>query len=191
MNKLRICLFSSILLLSLITTAKSTLLDRGNGLIYDDILNITWLQDANYAGGTMTWDDAMTWSNNLVYQGYDDWRLPTLSCSGGSCTNGEMAHLYYTEGISSSSMGIFSDVKPYMYWTNTEYDLDISMAWRFNFKSGTEGKSSKSLKRYGWAVRDGDTSPAVMVMAPEPGTWALFATGIIVLIISGKKIKRP
>jgi hypothetical protein len=29
-------------------SAQATLLDRGNGLIYDDVLNITWLQDANY-----------------------------------------------------------------------------------------------------------------------------------------------
>ena len=36
--------------LSLITlSANAALYDRGNGLIYDDVLDITWLQDANYA----------------------------------------------------------------------------------------------------------------------------------------------
>ena len=30
-------------------TANAALYDRGNGLIYDDVLDITWLQDANYA----------------------------------------------------------------------------------------------------------------------------------------------
>ncbi|NNF16437.1 MAG: hypothetical protein HKN70_06795 [Gammaproteobacteria bacterium] len=34
-------------MLSVSTTA--ALHDRGNGLIYDDVLDITWLQDANYA----------------------------------------------------------------------------------------------------------------------------------------------
>ena len=32
------------------------LLDRGGGLIYDDVLNITWLQDANYAATDITVD---------------------------------------------------------------------------------------------------------------------------------------
>ena len=36
--------------LSLITlSANAALYDRGNGLIYDDVLDITWLQDANHA----------------------------------------------------------------------------------------------------------------------------------------------
>ena len=30
-------------------SASAALIDRGNGLIYDNGLNITWLQDANYA----------------------------------------------------------------------------------------------------------------------------------------------
>ena len=29
--------------------AQATLIDRGGGLLYDNVLNVTWLQDANYA----------------------------------------------------------------------------------------------------------------------------------------------
>jgi len=36
-------------LLGLAAPAEATLIDRGGGLIYDDDLNVTWLQDANYA----------------------------------------------------------------------------------------------------------------------------------------------
>lgn len=87
--------------------AGATLIDRGNGLIYDDVLDITWLQDANYAvtsgytadnavnngsnaydnifsDGRMGWDAAVAWADQLVYQGYDDWRLPTLGPIDGS-----------------------------------------------------------------------------------------------------------
>jgi hypothetical protein len=53
-------------------------------LSIDDVLNITWLQDANYsetpgysATAVMTWAEATTWAANLVYGGYSDWRLPT------------------------------------------------------------------------------------------------------------------
>ena len=43
---------------------QAALFDHGNGLIYDDVLDITWLQDANYeqtssndADGRMNWVD--------------------------------------------------------------------------------------------------------------------------------------
>jgi len=71
--------------------ASAALIDRGGGLIYDDVLDITWLQDANYAqtsgfdaDGLMTWADAVAWADTLVFGGFDDWRLPTLSPIDGS-----------------------------------------------------------------------------------------------------------
>jgi hypothetical protein len=40
-------------------TASATLIDRGNGLIYDSELDVTWLQNANVAGSFITWNDAI------------------------------------------------------------------------------------------------------------------------------------
>lgn len=37
------------IMLSASLQANAVLIDRGNGLIYDDYFNITWLADANYA----------------------------------------------------------------------------------------------------------------------------------------------
>lgn len=63
--------------------AQAALYDRGNGMIYDDVLNVTWLQDANYAktsgydqDGLMDWRQANLWAANLNYGGLNDWRLP-------------------------------------------------------------------------------------------------------------------
>jgi hypothetical protein len=85
-----------ILAMGLSSTAQATLIDRGSGMIYDDVLDITWLQDANYAqtsgydaDGMMNWYNAMAWADGLIYGGYDDWRLPiirypdTSRCSRG------------------------------------------------------------------------------------------------------------
>jgi len=65
--------------------------DRGGGLIYDDVLNLTWLQDGDYArttgydvDGQMSWKDAVDWVAGLTYHDsvrgvdYSDWRLPNL-----------------------------------------------------------------------------------------------------------------
>jgi len=72
--------------LSCSVTASATLIDRGNGMIYDSNQNLTWLQDMNYAktsgyddDGLMGWDNAMAWASNLTYGGHDDWRLPKLT----------------------------------------------------------------------------------------------------------------
>jgi len=90
--------------------AHATLFDRGGGLIYDDVLDITWLQDANYAAtsgwaaanivdngisatnnifadGRMGWNAAEAWADQLLYGGHDDWRLPTLGPLNGSTFN--------------------------------------------------------------------------------------------------------
>ena len=98
-------------------SAQAALYDRGNGMIYDDVLDITWLQDANYAqtsgyasGGRMTWANANTWAANLSYGGFDDWRLASANLINGaspcfdydgSCdrgynnTTGELGHMFY------------------------------------------------------------------------------------------------
>ena len=36
------------LILCNVQFSSAALYNRGNGLIYDDVLNITWLQDSNY-----------------------------------------------------------------------------------------------------------------------------------------------
>jgi len=68
--------------------APANLVDLGNGLVYDQVLDVTWLQDANYArtsghspDGLMTFGDASTWVANLNYGGTRGWRLPTFDPS--------------------------------------------------------------------------------------------------------------
>jgi hypothetical protein len=165
--------------------SEAALIDRGGGLIYDDDLNVTWLQFANYSGITMTWNDAVSWADNLVYQGYSDWRLPVAGlCTGYNCVTGELGHLFYDEGISSSTPGIFIDVRPYMYWTSTVDSSNPSKAYRFHGGTGYQGVSSKTYKRYAWAVRSGDSIAA----APEPLSSVLFIIGGgVIAVIKRKK----
>jgi hypothetical protein len=167
-----------------ITPAKAELYDRGGGLIYDNILDITWLQNANYSGNTMTWIEANDWAEMLIFQGYDDWRLPgsDTSCSGYDCMASEMGHIYYIYNITSDSTGLFTDVNPFMYWSGSEYDNDTSKAWRFHFGSGYQGTSSKTYTRYAWALRDGDSTPATPVV-PEPVSSILFVSGGAIMAV--------
>jgi hypothetical protein len=84
----------TVLIISLSGVAQATLVDRGNGMIYDDVLDVTWLQDANYAktsgydaDGQMNWAAANAWVEQLAYEGYNDWRLPTISPINDSSFN--------------------------------------------------------------------------------------------------------
>ncbi|MDG1773237.1 MAG: VPLPA-CTERM sorting domain-containing protein [Oceanicoccus sp.] len=123
--------------LSLITlSANAALYDRGNGLIYDDVLNITWLQDANYAytsgyaaanavgsphsgstniqaDGRMGWGAAKTWADQLSYGGYDDWRLASAGNSptyGYDVTTGELGHMFYNNLGNTAATSILGNV---------------------------------------------------------------------------------
>jgi hypothetical protein len=72
-------------------TSQAGLINQGNGLIYDTVLDITWLQDANLAAtntfgvsginadGTMDWLTAQQYvaaMNAAKYLGFSNWRLP-------------------------------------------------------------------------------------------------------------------
>jgi len=73
-----------IILLFVLGSAQAALVDRGGGFIYDDILDITWTQDANINGGA-SWDYQIAWADSLsIYDSvrdvtWDDWRLATAN----------------------------------------------------------------------------------------------------------------
>src|SRR5215203_7187655 len=109
----------------------AALIDRGGGLIYDDVLDVTWLQDANLAhtqrfglsskgsgdgthafgiteDGSMNFDTASHWlvaMNVASYLGYSDWRLPTTLQPDLSCSaQGTRSSGYNCTGIEMGSL---------------------------------------------------------------------------------------
>lgn len=105
--------------------AQATLIDRGGGLIYDDVLNLTWLRDANYArtsgydaDGLMNWADANTWAANLSYGGYSDWRLPTMIDTGTPGCNSAYSGTDCGYNVQTYSAGTTYSEMAYMYYVN-------------------------------------------------------------------------
>jgi hypothetical protein len=102
-------------------TAQAALIDRGGGLIYDTVLDVTWMQDALYASttgvssnGRLTWDSAMAFASSTTYfdsvrnTTWDDWRLPQQFVNSRST-----ALMYDTLGLESEMA--------YMYYINLGY----------------------------------------------------------------------
>lgn len=168
--------------------AHATLYDRGNGLIYDDRLDITWMQDANYAmtsgydaDGLLDWYAALAWADQLVYQGFDDWRLPYVGdtpVAGGGDTGSEFGALYYltfglvegtplgqnasfANGGDSNDIRSFINVIDFHYWYGQAYPPPWSdvWAWLFHIYNGRHGAYFKTDEYHVWAVRDGDVYP--------------------------------
>ena len=114
--------------------AQASLVDRGGGLIYDDVLNVTWLQDANYAKTSGYTNNTVSPTNNgLLYSGelnawittlsyydsvrnvtYTDWRLPTIAPSNGSNFN----YNYAIDGTTDVGFNITSPNSELAYMFN-------------------------------------------------------------------------
>lgn len=145
--------------------ASAALIDRGGGLIYDDVLNVTWMQDASYAAtagaaplGGMQWQEAMDFAGNLEYYDsargvvWDDWRLPrtvNAQSSWGWDTTGatsELAYMYYVNlGFAPDYEPIPTDPMP----TGAGYNPFINLVYR-NYWSETVAVNEWGDVRGAW-----------------------------------------
>lgn len=110
---------------------QAALIDRGNGLIYDDFLDVTWLSDTNLAAsnsfgvsgidasGVMSWDTANAWiaamnsDGGVGYLGFNQWRLSSSVFPDAGCDNdGSGAYATAGYGCTASEFGhlFYSDL---------------------------------------------------------------------------------
>jgi hypothetical protein len=140
--------------------AQAILIDRGGGLIYDDVLNITWLQDANYAktsgydaDGRMTWDQAMTWATNLSYAGYTNWRLPTMVDTGapgcdGAYSGTDCGYNVQTVNTGTNPVTVYNELA-HMYYNNLGFKGAYSPTEAYQADFGIFGNGTYGGERDG------------------------------------------
>ncbi|MCX2983384.1 hypothetical protein EYC98_21195 [Halieaceae bacterium IMCC14734] len=189
----------SLAVLLISTHASAALYDRGNGLIYDDVLNVTWLHDADFGAGSSSDDgtsisdrrfthaSALAWAQQLVYLGHNNWRLPNVFYSiDGEVLGGEMNHLMYeTLGwvASNSYPDIYIDAT-----TGQERSIAAtSFAWyaqakpnpyyTYTFQSNYQEvgfQPTIGTNASAWAVADGDIGAV-----PIPAAAWLFGSALM------------
>ena len=177
---------------------------------YDDVMNITWLADANNSAtsgyatdGLMNWDDANTWAANLTLNGQSDWRLPTTlqpdsSChfqgndisSGFDCNGSEMGSLFY------DTLGNISGLTGSSIATGPFNHVQIGSEVTYRYWSATESSNNTTRAWHFsfWDGRQGDTKKYRLrhvwavhdgdIGNPVPlssGIW-LFLSGLVGLI---------
>jgi hypothetical protein len=177
--------------------AEAALVERlGGKAIYDDVADLTWLQDANYAqtsgydaDGRMTWGRANLWAGRLNIDGVTGWRLPggPMLGSQGSYnqTASEMGNLFYTVlgGTAGTSINtthnanydFFKNLQP-SSWSSVEAG---SYAWRFSFGNGMQGTFDKTANLWALAVRSGDVGASPV---PVPGALVLMGPALLGLL---------
>lgn len=204
--------YLSVIFLSfLCSNIYAALIDRGDGLIYDDEQDITWLQDINYAqtsnytwNGRLTWFEAIDWASNLSYQGFSDWRLPSAGpnpqwTSGD--TSSEMGYMYYenlnmpagnsplnssfVDGITGDTVS-FSGLTIEYYWTSDS--ASESTANVFRMYNGYTEQRAKYSKIFAWAVHDGDIgNVSNTTSVPVPASAFLFGSALLGLIVTRRQ----
>ena len=186
-------------------TSHMSLTEIGPGLIYDADLNLTWLQDGNFANSRMNWADAKSWAASLSFAGLGGWRLPGLlpnktDCLGADCQNTELGHLFYSElgGQAGQEIvdNVFKNVQASVYWMQESVNMfDMNLGWGFvtggGVLSGYQNVYNASSEFQAWAVHDGDirldanySEPASI---PVPAAVWLFGSGLIGLLGGARK----
>jgi len=182
-------------------------------LIYDEDLNITWLDYTKAAGA---WSNQVNWAADLALTvngvTYDNWRLPATvdgpyvdgydgtTTAGYNITTSEMGHLYYTElgnkgyydtngnyqpDYGLTNKGPFADLVSHWYWSGTEYANYPDAAWYFGTDGGPQDLGYKVTGYYALAVL-----PGQIQAVPEPGTLFLLGTGLSGMALLRKRARR-
>ncbi len=100
--------------------------DNNNGTVTDMITGLVWQKSPVAAG--VTWEDALTYCENLSLAGYGDWRMPNVK---------EMQSLN-NELIKNPSIdtSIFRNIAIANYWTSTTTHNQSTKAWYMNTAYG-------------------------------------------------------
>ena len=120
-------------------------------MVKDNLTGLIWARNANLPDGTMTWYQAIDYSNNLDLCGYSDWYLPNIN---------ELQSLF-TASTSVQSPWLntqgFTNVQYAWYWSSTTsvyHFPDDAIIGDMQF--GSIISQPKTFSHYAWPVRSGD-----------------------------------
>jgi len=122
--------------------------DNGDGTVTDTKTGLMWQQDE---AGAMSFEDALTYSEDLQLADHSDWRLPNR--------NELQSLLDYSKNNPAIDTVAFPGAMSSYYWSSTTVVDYQGFAWRVEFGSGyVHSGSYKSTSRYVRAVRGGQVA---------------------------------
>lgn len=127
--------------------AETRFVDNGDDTVTDRKTGLMWLKTGRPTFGAMTWQDALTYCNQLEHGGYTDWHVP-------STRNWMTIISRESENPALVRADVFRNVVTYLgYWSRTELESSPGYAWMFNLYYGKGTLLNKSKTAFAWPVR--------------------------------------
>lgn len=163
-----------------LSIVNAELIDHHDGTVYDNVLNITWLQDANYANtsgfrsggyapGRMGWADADSWTGQLNIGGHANWHLPTagqLRHLNRSTLNNpgyrEPGWSQYNPNYNSGPFTSIAGLSP--YWGSGATGVGKHEGYNMRIAAGI-GSFGDSLSFYVWPVHNGNVAITITTLS--------------------------
>jgi len=154
----------------------------GDTVIYDNVANISWIQDTTI-GGQRTWQDAQVWAAGLTYAGATAWRVATIGelasidnpFGSGFTTSG-------TAGCQGAGCLYFGNL-----WSSTESTQTTAQTYYYAEYFSGAGTWEKSAAFGVLAVHSGDLLSSPTSAVPIPAAAWLMASGLGVFGAAARK----
>jgi hypothetical protein len=128
-------------------TEEKLVRDNKKEVVYDPNTNLLWQDNKQAKTLKKTWQGSTKHCDALVFGGYSDWRLPTIT---------ELKSIVdYTKDNPAIKNG-FKNVVSDFYWTSSPNVADSSGTWVVNFSYGNDFLDGKSYSFLVRCVRDSD-----------------------------------
>ena len=143
--------------------------DNGDGTVTDNVTDLMWQKSDDDT--LRFWSDSITYCENLVLGGFDDWRLPAVV---------ELMRLLDFGTTNPTINAIFTGTNPTNYWTIDGYHNDpVTLAWVVKFDVGGIMDGSKSTGQFYVRCVRGEQEIDLEMVDNEDGTVTDLETGLI------------
>jgi len=154
-------------------------IDNGNGTITDTGMGLVW-QKAT-APGTYTWEQALTYCENLTLGDHSDWRLPNSNELQSIVDYSRYAPSIDTTFFPGTVGGNDTGPGGSLYWSSTTDAYNTLNAWYVDFYGGTVdgyGKTDDMSISYVRAVRGGQPGSFNYLVISKSGSGAGTVTSL-------------
>jgi hypothetical protein len=123
-------------------------LDPSNDVVTDNLTGITWMRLPDNIH--RTWDESLSYANDLGLCGYSNWRLPNINELDSMIHSGEPDIAVW---LNTSPPYYFMGIESWTYWSSTTDRAFRSTAMVVDLWDGSIGNQGKAEFSYAWPVR--------------------------------------